>query len=164
SFQEGSPKEPRCPWTAWALRRVGVTTDSTDSREYREPCRDSERYTSRRPLSDKDKHAVRRGRKATGQEMNLTDGLPKKRICGTGWIIVRTSAADSTLPPPGTRITGAYAGPALPKIVVGAGVGGALRTTSGAHHFRFIGIEFAPTPGAFVYSLIELGAGETSAA
>src|SRR5438552_3072215 len=83
---------------------------------------------------------------------------------GTWWIIVRTSAADSTLPPPGTRITGAYAGPALPKIVVGAGVGGALRTTSGAHHFRFIGIEFAPTPGAFVYSLIELGAGETSAA
>ena len=88
--------------------------------------------------------------------------LPNKS--GTGWIIVRTSAADSTLPPPGTRITGAYAGPALPKIVVGAGVGGALRTTSGAHHFRFIGIEFAPTPGAFVYSLIELGAGETSAA
>src|SRR5213083_2704090 len=69
--------------------------------------------------------------------------LPNKS--GTGWIIVRTSA-DSTLPPPGTRITGAYAGPALPKIVVGAGVGGALRTTSGAHHFRFIGIEFAPTP------------------
>src|SRR5213083_2079110 len=88
--------------------------------------------------------------------------LPNKS--GTGWIIVRTSAADSTLPPPGTRITGAYAGPALPKIVVGAGVGGALRTTSGAHHFRFIGIEFTPTPGAFVYSLIELGAGETSAA
>src|SRR5437016_6285597 len=88
--------------------------------------------------------------------------LPNKS--GTGWIIVRTSAADSTLPPPGTRITGAYAGPALPKIVVGAGVGGALRTASGAHHFRFIGIEFAPTPGAFVYSLIELGAGETSAA
>src|SRR5437879_5833717 len=45
--------------------------------------------------------------------------LPNKS--GTGWIIVRTSAADSTLPPPGTRITGAYAGPALPKIVVGAG-------------------------------------------
>src|SRR5213596_1698671 len=88
--------------------------------------------------------------------------LPNKS--GTGWIIVRTSAADSTLPPPGTRITGAYAGPVLPKIVVGAGVGGALRTILGAHHFRFIGIEFAPTPGAFVYSLIELGAGETSAA
>src|SRR5207245_9086406 len=50
------------------------------------------------------------------------------------------------------------------KIVVGAGVGGSLRTPSRAHHFRFIGIEFAPTPGAFVYSLIELGAGETSAA
>src|SRR2546422_6175285 len=34
--------------------------------------------------------------------------LPNKS--GTGWIIVRTSA-DSTLPPPGARITRAYAGP-----------------------------------------------------
>src|SRR5438309_8949403 len=33
--------------------------------------------------------------------------LPNKS--GTGWIIVRTSAADASLPPPGTRITPADA-------------------------------------------------------
>ncbi len=87
--------------------------------------------------------------------------LPNKS--GSGWIVVRTSAPDSSLPAPGTRITPAYA-PSMPKIVVGSGVGAALRAASGAHHFRFIGIEFAPTPGAFVYSLIDLGTGETSTA
>src|SRR5262249_14876933 len=60
--------------------------------------------------------------------------LPAKP--GTGWIIVRTSAPDSSLPPPGTRVTPADA-PVMPKIEVGTGLGGAIQTAPGAHHFRF---------------------------
>ena len=87
--------------------------------------------------------------------------LPDKP--GSGWITVRTSAPDSSLPPPGARINPSY-GPVLPKIVVGSGVGGAIQTARAAHHFRFIGIEFASLPGAFVYSLIDLGAREATPA
>jgi hypothetical protein len=88
--------------------------------------------------------------------------LPNK--AGTGWITIRTSAADSSLPAPGTRVTPAYAA-VMPKITVGAGVGGAIQTANGAHHYRFIGIEVKPVAGAMIYSLIELGMGsETSEA
>lgn len=87
--------------------------------------------------------------------------LPNKS--GPGWIIVRTSAPDSSLPPPGSRVAPSHA-PVMPKIVVGSGSGGAVKTVPGAHYFRFIGIEFAPVAGQFVTNLIELGAGETTAA
>jgi len=86
--------------------------------------------------------------------------LPNKS--GAGWITVRTSFPDSSLPPPNTRIDPSFAS-AMPKIVVAAGQGGAIQTASGAHHFRFVGIEITPAAGAFVYALVELGAGETSA-
>src|SRR5262249_26656578 len=82
--------------------------------------------------------------------------LPKK--AGTGWIIVRTSAPDSSLPSLGTRVTPVYAH-VMPKVVVGAGVGGAIQTAPGAHHFRFIGIEVGPASGTFVSNLVELGSG-----
>ncbi len=88
--------------------------------------------------------------------------LPNKT--GSGWIIVRTSAPDSSLPSPGMRVNPSYA-TVMPKVVVGSGMGGAIRTAPGAHHFRFIGVEVKPTVGAFVHSLIDLGAGrETSEA
>src|SRR5437879_10179034 len=47
--------------------------------------------------------------------------LPNKS--GTGWIIVRTSVADSSLPPPRSRRTGPDAGPAVPNFAVRACVG-----------------------------------------
>jgi hypothetical protein len=84
--------------------------------------------------------------------------LPKKS--GAGWIIIRSSAPDSSLPPAGTRITPSYA--AVMPTVVTPNSGPALRTAPGAHHFRFIGIEFAPVRGVFSYALIALGAGERS--
>src|SRR5437899_115569 len=88
--------------------------------------------------------------------------LPNKT--GTGWITVRTSAPDSSLPPAGTRVTPSYVA-VMPKIVVGAGSGGAIQAASGAHHFRFIGIEAKPLPGAKTFRIIELGTGvETSTA
>ncbi|MFN0087469.1 MAG: BACON domain-containing protein [Blastocatellia bacterium] len=87
--------------------------------------------------------------------------LPAKT--GEGWIVIRTSAPDSSLPPPGTRITPSFAN-VLPKIVT-PNVEPAIATLSGAHHYRFIGVEItAAQSAAFVYSLVNLGAEETSAA
>jgi hypothetical protein len=80
--------------------------------------------------------------------------LPVKT--GTGWIVVRTSAPDASLPPPGARITPAYA-PAMPKIV-SADSGGAIVTAPGAHHFRFIGVEVTVASNvAQNYGLVRLG-------
>lgn len=82
--------------------------------------------------------------------------LPAKS--GTGWIVIRTSTPDASLPPPGTRITPAAAG-LLPKIVT-PNVGPALETVPGANHYRFIGVEVAQAAGVtYTYSLIELGSG-----
>ena len=51
----------------------------------------------------------------------------------------------------------------LPK-VVGPSHTSALVTAPGAHHYRFIGVEITQQPGAYVYNLVLLGAGETSLA
>ena len=80
--------------------------------------------------------------------------LPNK--AGSGWITVRTAAADAQLPAAGQRITPAYAS-VLPKIVT-AGSGPALTTDRGAHHFRFVGVEFSVAAGvALNYGIIALG-------
>ena len=87
--------------------------------------------------------------------------LPAKT--GTGWIVIRTSAADSSLPGPETRITPSYAG-VLPKIVT-PNAEPAIEAVSGAHHYRFIGVEVTAAAGApFVYSLLQFGGSETSLA
>ena len=81
---------------------------------------------------------------------------------GAGWVIVRTGAPDGALPPSGARINPSYAG-VLPKILAPGRP--AIQTAPGAHHYRFIGIEFAPTPGqrnATELTLIKLGNAETS--
>ena len=89
--------------------------------------------------------------------------LPNKTT-GSGWITVRSSASDSDLPVAGKRITPAHSS-LMPKIV-SANSAYALSTTNGAHHYRFIGIEF--TIGAGVTSntgIVVLGSGaETTAA
>src|SRR5215813_6323315 len=80
--------------------------------------------------------------------------LPAKT--GNNWIIIRTSAPDSSLPPPGARITPAYAS-ALPKIVT-PNSQPAVATLNGAHHYRFIGLEIAMASGVSqTTSLVELG-------
>jgi hypothetical protein len=79
--------------------------------------------------------------------------------CDDGhWIIIRTSAPDSALPPEGTRLTPCYAGvPSLPgrpdfgcistKNVMaritfaGKGGNGPILFMDGANHYRFIGVE-----------------------
>ncbi len=83
--------------------------------------------------------------------------LPNKPGTSANWITIRTSAPDSSLPPEGQRITPAYAS-VLPKVVSPGSGEPALRTAPGAHHYRFVGVEFRPIDSnAFLYSLIVLG-------
>ena len=84
--------------------------------------------------------------------------LPNKT--GTGWLFIRSSTADSNLPPPGTRVDPSYAS-VMPKIVSplldGLGnPGNAIRLAVGAHHYRFIGVEIKPAAGAFISELVPM--------
>ncbi|HZV71868.1 MAG TPA: T9SS type A sorting domain-containing protein [Saprospiraceae bacterium] len=86
--------------------------------------------------------------------------LPNK-ASGTGWIYI-ISSAYAELPDPCNRV-----GPGdavnMPKLVVIANNGGTINTSSNAHHYRFVGIEFKPVTNHFVYNIINIGNGETSA-
>ena len=84
--------------------------------------------------------------------------LPNK--VGDAWIVIRSAAPDASLPAEGTRVTPAYA-PMLPRIVV-TGAVPAVQTASGAHHYRFIGVEFRPAAGVDVNALIDLGSGSAT--
>ncbi len=85
--------------------------------------------------------------------------LPNK-TSGTGWIYI-TSSALAKLPSPCTRVSPSDA-PNMPSIVVSAGAGGTIQTASGAHHYRFVGIEFKPVDGNFVYNIVQIGNAETT--
>src|SRR5262249_32395757 len=75
--------------------------------------------------------------------------LPNKT--GAGWITVRASTSDANLPP-GTRVTPASAS-SMPKIM-SPNSEPATQTDSGAHHFRFVGIEFGVAPGTPIYNIV----------
>ncbi len=85
--------------------------------------------------------------------------LPNKP--GSQWITIQTSALESGLPQTGKRVNPTDEG-AMPKIVTDVKGEPALKTRAGAHHYRFIGIEFAPASAAVVLSnLISLGEDES---
>jgi hypothetical protein len=85
--------------------------------------------------------------------------LPVKS--GSDWITIRTSAPDSGLPPYGVRITPSWS-PSLPKIV-SAGSQPALRTAAGAHHYRFVGIEFTVANNVTTnYGIVTIGDGSAA--
>lgn len=87
--------------------------------------------------------------------------LPAKQ--GSDWIVIRTSAGDASLPPPGVRMT-PEAARSLPRILT-PNSEPALLAASGAHHYRLIGIEFSLAPQVErTYNLISLGSRETSLA
>ena len=105
--------------------------------------------------------------------------LPAKPCDESHWIIIRTSAPDSSLPPEGTRLTPCYAGvsslpgrPALncsttqnvlAKISVPGTGSGPLVFASGANHYRMIGLELTRTiGGGIVNSLVSLKPGATA--
>jgi hypothetical protein len=98
--------------------------------------------------------------------------LPQKNCDDSHWIIVRTSAPDSKLPPEGTRLTPCYAGIAslagrpsfscdsaenvLSKIEFSSkGGSGPVTIAPGANHYRLIGLEVtrAESPGT-IHNLI----------
>jgi len=83
-----------------------------------------------------------------------------KNCDNSHWIIIRTSAPDSALPPEGTRLTPCYAGvaslPGRPALncrntnkvtaqILTNKVGGAITLTPGANHYRFVGLEITLT-------------------
>jgi len=81
---------------------------------------------------------------------------------GAGCITVRTATSDADLPPD-TRVTPAEA-PMLARIITPGGGLPAIATNKGAHNWRFIGIEIAPSDAsAQFYDLAEIGNGETVA-
>src|SRR5882757_1792825 len=97
--------------------------------------------------------------------------LPAKPCDDAHWIILRTRAPDSALPPEGTRLTPCYAGVSslpgrpslsckstknvLAKVVLMGGGSGPINIADGANHYRFIGLEITRgTPKALVYNLV----------
>ncbi len=96
--------------------------------------------------------------------------FPAKPCDDAHWIVVRTSAEDSDLPPEGTRITPCYAGltslparPAYPcasakhamaRILFDSKGSGPIAFLPGANHYRLIGLEITRgSPGACIYNL-----------
>ena len=84
--------------------------------------------------------------------------IPAKSCDDQHWVIVRTSSADSALPPEGSRINPCYAGvsslpgrpafkcPAVKNVMAKilfttTGTYGPLQLLQGATHYRFIGLE-----------------------
>jgi hypothetical protein len=87
--------------------------------------------------------------------------LPNK-TAGSGWIYV-VSSHLSNLPAPGTRVGPANAAN-MPKLLA-PNYNSALKTVANSHHFRFVGIEFAPAPGTTnTYVLVRIGNSDASPA
>jgi PKD repeat protein len=81
--------------------------------------------------------------------------LPAKT--GNGWIVVRTSNLPG-IPAEGTRVTPSHAS-AMPKVLTPNNEP-AIKTASGAHHYRFVGVEFGVAAGVANNSgIVNLGDG-----
>jgi len=103
--------------------------------------------------------------------------LPAKPCDDQHWIIVRTSAPDSSLPPEGTRMTPCYSGVAslpgrpafncsspqnlLAKVVYSQASGsGPFQLAAGANHYRLLGLEISRAPGTgMIGNLISASSG-----
>jgi hypothetical protein len=99
--------------------------------------------------------------------------MPAKSCDDSHWIIIRTSAPDSSLPPEGTRLTPCFAGisglPGRPRLNCvsttnvlariefdGHGASGPITFSPGANHYRLLGLEVTRVPSAAtVYNLIQ---------
>ncbi len=92
-----------------------------------------------------------------GATFRGTFRLPKK--VGAEFITIRSSARDAQLPQAGQRIEPARYASSLPKIVSDRGGVAALTAMPGAHHYRFVAVEFGPVPGG-EGNIVQLGTGE----
>lgn len=84
-----------------------------------------------------------------------------RRFTGDGWVVIRPAVTDAELPPFGQRVTPARFA-RMPKLT--AASGSVISAEAGAHHIRLVGIEIAPVPGTFLYSLVDLGSTATDLA
>jgi Putative Ig domain len=106
--------------------------------------------------------------------------FPAKNCDSAHWIIVRTSAADSSLPAEGQRLTPCYAGVAsltgrpqyscsnpqnvLAKLMVSGSEDVLVSFLSGANHYRLLGLELTrPTRTKGSPTLISVAQGGTAA-
>jgi hypothetical protein len=105
--------------------------------------------------------------------------LPALSCDNDHWIIVRTSAADSSLPAEGSRLTPCYAGvsslpgrPALQcastanvtaKLLLATGDNGPILFASGANHYRLIGLEITRVAGTGLVNALASVPGEAAA-
>jgi hypothetical protein len=76
--------------------------------------------------------------------------LPKKE--GAGWLVVRSSAPESSFEAGGVRRVSPSVASHMPRLV--APRGGVLSLAPGAHHYYFVGLELSPTPGTYLFSLV----------
>lgn len=99
---------------------------------------------------------------AAGVQLVGNFTLPNKPAgASVNWITVRTAAPDEALPPPGQRITPAHS-MALAQLV-SPNPDPALRAEAGAHHYRFIGIEFTIANEVMLnFGIVRLGEGDES--
>jgi hypothetical protein len=82
--------------------------------------------------------------------------LPRKT--GEGWIIIRGGTPNG-VPPPGVRVKPSQS-TAMPRLRASGGP--VVTTARGAHHYRLVGLDIAPTPNTFIHDLVELGSGRES--
>ncbi len=96
--------------------------------------------------------------------------LPAKNCDDGHWIVMRTSADDSALPPEGTRITPCYAGVAslpgrpayacrspknvMAKLVSTRSDDPVVTVEEGANHYRLLGLEITRESPDIVYNLV----------
>lgn len=79
--------------------------------------------------------------------------LPNKT--GNEFITIQSSEL-AKLPGDGTRVSPRDA-PLMPKVLSSGDGESAVKTAPNAHHYRFLGIEFAPDNKDYIYNLIALG-------
>jgi hypothetical protein len=82
--------------------------------------------------------------------------LPVK--AGNEFVTIRTSAADAQLPPAGTRLDPKKYGAILPKLS-SPNSEPVITAENGAHHYRFVGVEFGGTRDG-VGNIIKIGSTE----
>ena len=79
--------------------------------------------------------------------------LPNK--AGNDFITIQSSEL-AALPKEGTRVSPKDAA-LMPKIMSSGKGESAVKTAPNAHHYRFVGIEFAPANADYIYNLLALG-------
>lgn len=82
--------------------------------------------------------------------------LPLK--AGSEFITIRSSATDAQMPPANIRIDPAKYAAVLPKLSSPT-TEPVISTATGAHHYRFVGVEFGGTKDG-LYNIVQLGSTE----